>query len=243
MKKKALAVFFASAVAAPLSFAGNFEGFAVGVDLGVKSTGGKYTSTQTASIPGAEWSDRTSETLGGDYEFVTGLDINYGFALGSDVVLRVGATYDFNDTDIDSFSYSSSGPGWTYRERATLEENDHFSVYIAPGLLIGERTLAYVKLAHHRMEVKGKYSESFHDANGALISGMSGKASEKFEGWGFGAGIETQLSTNIFFTAEVQHVRYNSETLFSGQDEFGVNHKDKARPTSTIGTLGLSYRF
>lgn len=242
MKKKALAVFFASAIAAPLAFAGNFEGFAVGVDLGVKSTGGKYTLTYTDSTPGFGWSGKDSETLGGDYEFVAGLDINYGFALGSDVILRVGATYDFNDTDVYSSSENTVAPSGSYRNRTTIEETDHFSVYIAPGLLIGERTLAYIKLAHHRMKLAAKNSWAQYGSDGAWLFGDAMNGSEKFEGWGFGAGIETQLSEKVFFTAEVQHVRYNSETLFSDAGD-DWSEKEKARPTSTIGTLGLSYRF
>lgn len=239
MKKKTLAVLVASTLAAPLSFAGNFEGFAVGVDLGVKSTGGKLTASYSSNSGTQE---KVSATVGGDYEFLAGLDANYGFALGSDMVLRIGATYDINDTDIASFSESGSGSWGSYQERTTFEESDHYSVYVAPGLLIGERTLAYVKLAYHRMKVTQKSRGSVFDADGAFLDGESFSGSEKFEGWGFGAGIETQLSSNIFFTAEVQHVRYNSETLFA---ESGVNvtSTGKVRPTSTIGILGLSYRF
>lgn len=212
----------------------------MGIDLGVKSTGGKYTATWADS----DWdaSGKESETLGGDYEFVGGLDINYGFALGSDMILRVGATYDVNDTDIYSFSESYSDTWGSYRDRTTFEESDHFSVYVAPGLLIGERTLAYVKLAHHRMKVTGKNSWSQHDIDGVLVAGTSIKGSEKFEGWGFGAGIETQLSEKIFFTADVQYVRYNSETILS-ESAGSWSSEGKVRPTSAMGTLGLSYRF
>lgn len=75
-----------------------------------------------------------------------------------------------------------------------------------------------------------------------MIDSESFKNSEDFAGWGLGVGIETQLTSNIFFSVEVQHVRYGSETIHRDTGPDYVS-QDKAKPDSTIGTFGLSYRF
>lgn len=238
MKKKTFAVFVASALTAPLSLAADFEGLGLGVDLGMKSTGGEYKATdRDVSF---DWDEKRK--LGGDNEFVAGIDVNYGFALSPKMILRIGATYDFNDTDVESSGESFSTLGGGHRERTSVEESDHYSLYVAPGILLGERTLAYAKLAYHRMELNAKTSSVQFDATGDVIDSESFKASEDFAGWGLGLGIETQLTSNIFFSVEVQHIRYGSETIYreTGPDYV---YQEKVEPDSTIGTFGLSYRF
>lgn len=228
----------ASALTAPLSFAADFEGLSLGIDLGMKSTGGEFKSTDRDLS--FDWVNKT--TLGGDNEFVAGLNVNYGFALSPKMILRVGATYDFNDTDVGSSTDSYSGSGGSDQSRATVEESDHYSLYVAPGILLGERTLAYAKLAYHRMELNAKQSWVEYDISGDVTASESFKGSEDFAGWGFGLGIDTQVTSNIFFSVEVQHVRYGSETIYRETGP-GYVYQEKAEPDSTIGTFGLSYRF
>lgn len=235
MKKKTFAVLIASALTTPLSLAADFEGLALGVDLGMKSTGGELKTSDRDLDYG--WK------LGGDNEFVAGLNVSYGFALGPTMILRVGATYDFNDTDVESSTSSYSNiRGESDRTWTSVEESDHYSLYVAPGILLGERTLAYAKLAYHNMELSEKYSWVEYDTGGDVFDSYSSKGSEDFAGWGFGLGIETRVTSNICFSVEVQHVRYGSETMY-GETGPGYVYQEKVEPDSTIGTFGLSYRF
>lgn len=187
-----------------------------------------------------DWSEKTQ--LGGDNDFVAGIDVNYGFALSPKMILRIGASYDFNDTDVESSGESITDPWGGRAGQMSVEETDHYSLYVAPGILLGERTLAYAKLAYHHMELATKAHRVEYDTSGDVIDSESFKNSEDFAGWGLGVGIETQLTSNIFFSVEVQHVRYGSETIHRDTGPDYVS-QDKAKPDSTIGTFGLSYRF
>ncbi len=93
------------------------------------------------------------------------------------------------------------------------------------------------------MKLKAKDSETQVDPFGEVTS-FNESLSKNFSGFGIGAGVETRLTSNLFLSAEVQHVRYGKETLNSEYDaEFEESFKQTVQPKSTIGTLGLAYRF
>jgi opacity protein-like surface antigen len=57
--------------------------------------------------------------------------------------------------------------------------------------------------------------------------------SKRLSGIGYGAGISVMLNKNIFAKAEVQQVSYNSWTY----------DDDTMKPSTTIGTIGIGYKF
>tara|TARA_Y100000296_G_C5179234_1_gene262392 strand:- start:1022 stop:1786 length:765 start_codon:yes stop_codon:yes gene_type:complete len=241
MKKTAIASVLASVLVAPSAFAAGFDGFGVGLDMHLKSTGADLTSTFT----GADFNDKETESLGGDQNVAAGIDLNYGFMLTSEVLVRVGATATFGTQEIEESSISSvsnfGGQISTFNAKGTVEESDHYSVYIAPGLMVTDNTFVYGKLAYHQMELDLKGSTTSTDSFGTVSDSFS--SGESFSGIGIGAGVETRLTDNLFLSAEVQHVRYGEETIDSGTVGAGTTFTDKVEPSSTIGTLGLAYRF
>ncbi|WGK63464.1 outer membrane beta-barrel protein (plasmid) [Halopseudomonas sp. SMJS2] len=241
MKKTAIASILASVLVAPSAFAAGFDGFGVGLDMSLKSTGADLTNTFSS----ANFTGKESESLGGEQNVAAGIDLNYGFMINPEVLIRVGATATFGTQEIEDSSSSSvsdfGGVVSTFTGKGTVEESDHYSVYIAPGLLVTDNTLVYAKLAYHQMNLDVTRSTTVTDSFGSISDSVS--MDKKFNGFGIGAGVETRLTENLFLSAEVQHVRYGKETIDSGTTEFGETFSDKIEPTSTIGTLGLAYRF
>lgn len=241
MKKTAIASILASVLVAPSAFAAGFDGFGVGIDMNLKSTGADLTNTFT----GADFNDKESESVGGEQNVAAGIDLNYGFMVSPEMLVRVGATATFGTQEIEDSSISSfsdfGGGASTFSAKGTIEESDHYSVYIAPGLMVTENTFVYGKLAYHQMTLDVSNSTTNTDAFGSVTDSFS--MDQEFSGYGIGAGVETRLTENLFLSAEVQHVRYGEETIDSGTGAFGETFSTKVEPTSTIGTLGLAYRF
>lgn len=242
MKKARIGIALAAIIAAPMALASPFEGFGIGLGFGAKATGGDFTSSMSDIY---DTTQASKSTLGGENDIFARLDVNYGFEVTPNFIVRVGANLDLNDTDIASGSSSmvqDYGFGvYNTTSKSKVEESDHYSVYIAPGYQIGEKTLVYAKVGYHKMKAKweSSYTAFMDDQH---FASESSKFNKSFSGWSFGAGVETEIFPQVFLSAEVEHVRYDSETVYTFADDFQTV-SEKVEPTSTIGAIGVTYRF
>jgi Outer membrane protein beta-barrel domain len=102
---------------------------------------------------------------------------------------------------------------------ANLVGKKHYSINLKPGYVIGTSNMLYALLGYNRM-------------SGTLNNnGYTGTSN--LNGIGYGLGIETLLDKNIYLKVEGQQVKYSSSTLS------GLTYK----PSATIATLGLGYKF
>lgn len=196
MKKIVLASVLALGCASAFADTAAFTGFnaAVGLNFG--------NSSAKANLPGS------SASMGEDSAWGT-LSGEYGFALGSNAVLGVGASFDLGDTKYGTTSLGKSTSTW----KAT----DKYSVYVAPGYAINKDTLAFVKIG-------------VHHAKGQIDAVDIGS----FNGIGFGLGVRTLMTKNLYLQLEATRIDYSSKDYGSGVS---------IKPTSTFGTLSVGYHF
>ena len=102
---------------------------------------------------------------------------------------------------------------------ANLVGKKHWSINFKPGYVVGSSTMVYALVGYNRME-------------GTLNNNGSTGASN-LNGIGYGLGIETLLEKNVYVRLEGQQVKYTSSTLS------GLTYK----PSTTLATLGLGYKF
>ena len=100
----------------------------------------------------------------------------------------------------------------------TLQQKNLWTAYIEPGTTITDTTLLYAKLAYSNVQgvLNGQYN-----------------GSKNFDGVGYGLGIRQMMSKNAYVQVEAMYISYNSQTINS------VYYK----PTATLGTLGVGYKF
>lgn len=102
---------------------------------------------------------------------------------------------------------------------SNLVGKKHYSINFKPGYVIGSSTMLYALVGYNRMQ--GTY-------NDLGISGVS-----NLNGIGYGIGLEALLDKNVYVKLEGQQVKYNTANIS------GVTYK----PSTTIATLGLGYKF
>jgi len=102
---------------------------------------------------------------------------------------------------------------------ATLKMENHYSFNLKPGFVVSPNTMLYATFGYNR-------------GTGKITTAGGTKA---FNGFSYGLGALVMVDKNIFVKAEVQRVDYTSESAFG---DF-VNFK----PSSTIGTIGVGYKF
>lgn len=102
---------------------------------------------------------------------------------------------------------------------ANLVGKKHYSINFKPGYVLGTSNMIFALVGYNRM-------------SGTLNNnGYTGTSN--LNGIGYGIGIETLLDKNIYLKVEGQQVKYSSSTVSS------VTFK----PSTTIATIGLGYKF
>ena len=183
--------------------------------------------------------------LGDQTNVIPGIDLNYGFALGNNFVLGIGATYDFSKTKTGGFDFN----GNINSEDSTLTINsnlkDHYSLYIQPTYVINKDSAFFAKVGRHYAK-----SEVSSEGTGYLVPGAFGDSPRKnnVEGWGYGLGLKTFLNSNFYIQAEagiVEYDRVNLPYIIEGSDadaDLG-NAPSSIKQKTTNATISVGYKF
>ena len=129
----------------------------------------------------------------------------YGFDISNDAVVLLGL--DYNPTDV--------AVGKILGESGEIKNS--WSLSAAPGMLLNDKTLAYVKLSYEA---------------GKLVS-SSDSDEESISGIGYGVGLRTEINKITFLQTEIKQVKYDKNN--SGSVDFTT--------TSTVGSVGVVFKF
>ena len=197
-----------SASSAAFAQTENFTGLSVGANFTQTAATHKRTETDSSSVEVFKYGETSSGA---------NLQAAYGFKAGDSMVINVGGTYSLNDYKAGGYTYN--GSAWQSNNKA----KNHYTLYIEPGFVLSDSTLAYGKLAYHNLKLKtdtSTYTES-----------------QNFSNIGFGAGVRTMLSKNTFLQAEMGLVNFTEKSYVHGGATF------KEQPKLTYGSLGVGYKF
>ena len=132
----------------------------------------------------------------------------YGFDLGNDTVVLVGL--DYNPTDIKAGT--NDGDSFVIK--------NSWSLSVAPGMMLNDKSLAYVKLSYEA----GKFSTK---SSGTSID-------ESISGVGYGVGFRTEINKTTFLQTEIKQVNYKKFTYKNALDLTNA---------ATVGSVGLVFKF
>ncbi len=177
----------------------------------------KSSSIKSAASWGGE--SGTFDSVG-QQNLGAGIFTDYAFRVSDRALFLVGGAYDFNDSE--TFKVTGNG------SEAKIKEKKHYSVFIAPAYQISQNSLGYLKLAYHQAEF-----ENINSLTSKYLGYANTRYSKDFNGYGIGLGFRTLIADNFYANLEVQRVFYGKEDIYPAT--FDVS--------STIGSLGLSYKF
>jgi opacity protein-like surface antigen len=190
--------------------------------------------------------DGIDSKLGDQTNVIPGVDLNYGFAMGNNFVLGLGATYDFSKTKTGGFTsnYFINDEDATFTIDSNLK--NHYSLYIQPTYVINKDSAMFAKVGRHYAKASVKSAGGFISEGVSVgLLGDDVTVSEKIEGWGFGLGLKTFLTSNLFVQLEGGIVEYDKINLpfrLSVAPEFDDNagsHKIK----TTNAMVSVGYKF
>lgn len=116
--------------------------------------------------------------------------------------------------DLKMGSTSASGVGYE------LKGKERYSVYFEPGFMIANSSMVYAKIGYQGMR-------------GEINSSTGQSLGDDYFGAGYGAGIRTMVNKNVYLQAEFVQLYFDEKT------QNGV----RAKPSATVGTIGMGYKF
>jgi opacity protein-like surface antigen len=233
----------------------NFSG--PSISLGVNQSSGTTETSFTTDVS-------SFSTKNGDHNTIPFIDLAYGFPLSNNWLFKVGGRYDFSKTKSGSLkSDITVGENEVLLDAPEGEDNvynvndvgeilnlnysfkNHNSLYIAPTYLISDKTAVFGKVGYHQIKGELNYKANYTltdpdytvNENSEFLSDVNDTASKNFKGWGYGVGLTTMISNNLFLQVEGEYVNYKGHTVSIGDTSY------KFKPESLNASISVGYKF
>jgi hypothetical protein len=212
----------------------SFEGASLGLSvsgIGVEVSGSGRTSTGNSS----------TGSLGKVAE-IAAIDLSYGYAIGDNGIIQVGASYTPGKAKAGSGTYTdgTTNAGALNLNAGTgnlsLEVKDPYTIYIAPTYVVSKDSAIYAKVGYAKADINTSAT------GGATLSSKPGD----LEGMSYGIGSKTMLTQNLYLGVEANITDYDSikATTLANAGNGGTSSKTITADVKTVqGTITLGYKF
>jgi hypothetical protein len=215
----------------------NFAGPSLG--LSVSALGAEINGSGTSSTGGTSGANTGSASVGKVAE-IAAIDASYGFAMGNNSVLSIGATYTPGKAKAGSGTYTDNGSGTLNVNDAgsmNVEVKDPYTIYIAPTYVVGPNSALYAKLGYSKTDLNVT----------ATGSATLTKKPSDMEGWTYAIGSKTMLTSNLYLGVEASITDYDSVTATQSTSANGLVAGTTKNITADVkvaqGTVTLGYKF
>ena len=208
----------------------NFAGASLGLSL---SAVGAEISGSSTSSSGATAGTNSSTGSVGKVAEIAAIDASYGFAMGTNSVFVVGATYTPGKAKAGSGNYTDNNTEddagrSTKTGTLNVEIKDPYTIYVAPTYVVGNNSALYAKLGYSKADI------SVSATGGAALTASP----NDLEGWTYAIGSKTLLTNNVYVGVEASITDYDS---IKATRATGVNVSADAKVAQ--GTITLGYKF
>jgi hypothetical protein len=211
----------------------SFEGASLGLSvsgIGVEVNGSGSTSNGS----------KTNGSLGKVAE-IAAVDLSYGYAIGNNGIIQVGASYTPGKAKAGSGTYTDGTTNTGGQVNAgtgnlSLEVKDPYTIYIAPTYVVSKDSAIYAKVGYAKAEINTSAT------GGATLSRKPGD----LEGVSYGIGSKTMLTPNLYLGVEANITDYDSITATTqlNAGNGGTSSKTITADVKTVqGIITLGYKF
>ena len=193
----------------------NFDGFSieVGVANQMQTNDVRYTQT-------GEFADSADIDHDGQSNSIPRFALNYDFQPFTRFAIGFGGSYKFGESKDVSSDWETN-----------MTISNAVSFYIAPTFLVSDTTGIYGKISHNI--AKARYYD-----DGCDVSGQACSDKQFIMGFGYGFGVKSFITKNLYLLAEVERVNYGKENY--RLDDF-VSYSVDTKTTNATISLGVKF--
>ena len=204
----------------------SFEGPSLGISLsaiGAEIDGKGTTGTGSATT------NSTSGSIGKIAE-IAAIDASYGFAVGPNGIISVGATYTPGKAKAGSGTYTDGNSVGAQNGKLNVELENPYTIYIAPTYVISKDAALYAKVGYSHVDLNVSATDA------AALS----KKPDDLDGWTYAIGSKTMLTPNLYLGVEASITDYDSVTATKSVDATNTVTADLK---VVQGVVTLGYKF
>lgn len=204
----------------------SFQGASLGVSvsaIGAEISGSGTTGTGSAT---------TNSTTGsiGKIAEIAAIDASYGYVIGPNGLISVGATYTPGKAKAGSGRYTDGNSVGAQNGAVNVELKNPYTVYIAPTYVISKDAAIYAKVGYSKVDVNVSATDA---------AALSKKPSD-LEGVTYAIGSKTMLTPNLYLGVEASITDYDSISATKSVDAANTITADVK---VVQGVVALGYKF
>jgi hypothetical protein len=204
----------------------SFEGVSLG--LSVSAIGAEISGNGTTGTGSAQ-TNSTSGSIGKVAE-IAAIDASYGYAIGTNGLISIGASYTPGKAKAGSGTYTDGNSVGAQNGKLSVELKDPYTIYIAPTYVISKDAAIYAKVGYSHVDLNVSATDA---------AALSKKPSD-LDGITYAIGSKIMLNPNLYLGVEASITDYDS---ISATKTVDTTSNITADVKVVQGTVAIGYKF
>ena len=204
----------------------SFEGVSLG--LSVSAIGAEISGSGTSGT-GSVTTNSTSGSIGKVAE-IAAIDASYGYAIGTNGLISIGASYTPGKAKAGSGTYTDGNSVGASNGKLNVELKDPYTIYIAPTYVISKDAALYAKIGYSHVDLNVTATDA---------AALSKKPSD-LDGITYAIGSKIMLNPNLYLGVEASITDYDSISATKSVD---TTSNISADVKVVQGTVAIGYKF
>ena len=203
----------------------SFEGVSLG--LSVSAIGAEISGSGTSGT-GSATTNSTSGSIGKVAE-IAAIDASYGYAIGPNGLISIGASYTPGKAKAGSGTYTDGNSVGAQSGKLNVELKDPYTIYIAPTYVISKDAALYAKIGYSHVDLNVSATDA---------AALSKKPSD-LDGITYAIGSKIMLNPNLYLGVEASITDYDSISATKSVD---AASNISADVKVVQGTVAIGYK-
>ena len=204
----------------------SFEGVSLG--LSVSAIGAEISGSGTTGT-GSATTNSTSGSIGKVAE-IAAIDASYGYAIGTNGLISIGASYTPGKAKAGSGTYTDGNSVGAQSGKLNVELKDPYTIYIAPTYVISKDAALYAKIGYSHVDLNVSATDA---------AALSKKPSD-LDGITYAIGSKIMLNPNLYLGVEASITDYDAISATKSVD---TTSNITADVKVVQGTVAIGYKF
>ena len=225
---KISAIFLLASSTSLMAQSKSFEGVSLGLSL--SAIGAEISGSGTSGNGGSgSTTNSTSGSIGKVAE-IAAIDASYGYAIGTNGLISIGASYTPGKAKAGSGTYTDGNSVGAQNGKLNVELKDPYTIYIAPTYVISKDAALYAKIGYSHVDLNVSATDA---------AALSKKPSD-LDGINYAIGSKIMLNPNLYLGVEASITDYDSISATKSVDAASNITADVKVVQATVA---IGYKF
>ena len=206
----------------------NFTG--PSVEIGLQQSTSKTTSDVTNNTKWDSFSLFSTGNFADNNSSLGRIAAQYGVPVAERFVLALGASYTAGSVSQDINSTYDS-----YNSTLSVKYKNMMALYLEPTYVVSDTTAVFAKVSYNRADAK------MNAISNSSWYPYDYSASQTISGVGYGVGLTTFITKDVFLKAEIEQITYGKNDFDLGSYDVGNVVNAKTKQNNATISVGVKF--